>query len=880
MPRRALSSLTLVLLTFAFLTLCSCGDDDTVDAAEMDTADDVTGDVTDGDASEDADAPVVCEAFEPMPTGDPMGHAAPLESAAGEARAGVLTDAMLPSDPTELLLWRAGDYVLANDHVAVVIEGVRPSDGYDPYGGKIAGLARVEGGAMTQPASFNEIIPAANRFTVEPRTIGVLEGEGEDAGSAIVRVVGSFNIVPFIDPIISAIISGELGEVGITVDYVLAPDADTVEVRYTFDNSRPLRLRVSQNLLAFQKERMQGFVPETGFSVEDGATVPWIGFANDDEMSYAFVPFSEFDLLLEISGTSIFTGEYLFLEPCERSAFLFYSIVTGVGVDGLLSSFAERDDQTQREITGTVRSDDGTLEAGVHVHAVSADGETYLTRAQTNASGEFVMHVPMEPVSLSAYRRGDAISESVEVPTEVATASLTLAPHGFIEIVATDDDLAPLPVRVQILPASGRAPRLPSTHGEKYPADGNMHVSFPIDGRVTHRVPVGSHRVFVTHGTEYEVATREVSVSAGATTRVDVALAHVVDTAGVMCTDYHIHTSRSPDSPDSAEFKLRASAGDGLEIPCRSDHEWIVPFDDLAQEMGLGDSLYGVTSLELTTFAWGHFGVVPLEPDYEARNFGAPEWVGQSPTDVFDVVRARPEDPVLIINHPRGRAIGGYFSAAGYDPATGTVENPELWDDSFSVVEVFNSSSFRRDREGTVRDWFSLLNSGRRVFAAGSSDSHSVMGGSEVGYPRTCLSLGVDTPAELRALGPNAVRDATRAGQFYVSGGMFIDVSARDGVLPGGEVADAMPEERVAVRVQAPDWVAAESLEVFLNGVMVGDLPLTNDGGVVRFEDEVALEIPDTGAWVVFHARGRGDLTPVSPGRDPFAVSMPIFFSR
>jgi hypothetical protein len=30
--------------------------------------------------------------------------------------------------------------------------------------------------------------------------------------------------------------------------------------------------------------------------------------------------------------------------------------------------------------------------------------------------------------------------------------------------------------------------------------------------------------------------------------------------------------------------------------------------------------------------------------------------------------------------------------------------------------------------------------------------------------------------------------------------------------------------------------------------------------------------------WVVFHAKGSGDLAPIHPGRHPFAASNPIFF--
>src|SRR5687767_13639340 len=62
------------------------------------------------------------------------GSSAPLGAGANEARAGRMTEAMLPANPVGL--WRAGDFVLANDKVAMMIEDVGHSDLYDPWGGR------------------------------------------------------------------------------------------------------------------------------------------------------------------------------------------------------------------------------------------------------------------------------------------------------------------------------------------------------------------------------------------------------------------------------------------------------------------------------------------------------------------------------------------------------------------------------------------------------------------------------------------------------------------------------------------------------------------------------------------------------------------------
>ncbi|MCA9614727.1 MAG: hypothetical protein KC586_18350, partial [Myxococcales bacterium] len=184
---------------------------------------------------------------------------------------------------------------------------------------------------------------------------------------------------------------------------------------------------------------------------------------------------------------------------------------------------------------------------------------------------------------------------------------------GAISVTATGAEGA-LPVRVQTSPQSAPEPSIARRWGEPDRPARRTHVVFPTDGQVTLPVLPGTHRVIVSRGFEYDLFESDVTVTAGETTNVPVMLERVVDTTGVMCADYHIHTNRSPDSEDPVRFKLHSAAGDGLEIPCRSDHEWVVSWDELVQEESLNDWIFGVTSLELTTFAWGHFGVVPLEP--------------------------------------------------------------------------------------------------------------------------------------------------------------------------------------------------------------------------------------------------------------------------
>jgi hypothetical protein len=241
---------------------------------------------------------------------------------------------------------------------------------------------------------------------------------------------------------------------------------------------------------------------------------------------------------------------------------------------------------------------------------------------------------------------------------------------------------------------------------------------------------------------------------------------------------------------------------------------------------------------------------------------------------VFDAVRARPEAPLVIINHPRGGA--NYFDYVGFDPATGLANLAAAWDTKFTLVEVFNNSGWQQNRDRNVADWLGLLRAGRKVFAVGSSDSHGIVG-SPVGYPRTCLALGTDDP---RMATPNLVRDQLAAGHATVSGGIYVTAEL-GGVAPGDTTTGAGTPLDVTVTVQAARWVDVTSIEVIVDGRTVDTIPVmpgdATPGNAVRFHKPVAIQTEATGGFVVIAAYGTKPLEPVHPGKIPFGVTEPIF---
>jgi len=819
-------------------------------------------------------------------TGDTDGHAAPLGAGDDQARAGRLAAGDIPAGSDELLTWAAGDFVLANDKVAVVIEDVGESDLYDPWGGRPVAIARVAGGALIEPGRFGEQLLLIGRSAVVTTSVTVMN-DGSDGEPAVVRATGKVAPLPFLDGLLSALYFDDLTDLEVAIDYALAPGAEQVEVTMRYASSRPDSIDTGAVLHGFMyTERFPSAVPGEGFTTQLSQS-DWVELVDDDGTGMAYRAAN--DKLGSSLAQSGFVGAFTPAFEIPRCGVLTRPhaviVLGGPGLDGVEQARRRADGVAQRTITGTVG--DGTaMLAGFHVHAVDADG-AYLSRVKTDAAGAFSITVPaVADVTLTAYRRGWATGTTA-VAASATTGTITVPPSGFVHVQASSGPTA-LPARIQVLPAGGSViPPIPEEFGEAPVTAGRLHVEYGTGDDVTLAVPPGDWTVVVSRGFEYELHEQAVTITAGNTVDVDADLARVVDTTGSMCGDFHIHTLRSNDSGDDAVQKVQSAIADGLELPVRTDHEWVNSFQPLIEELGMTAWARGITSVEMTSFqVWGHMNVFPLVEDPTKANRGAPRWqtwpTAESPDEpvvtigpkaVFEAVRARPEAPTIIINHPRSS--GDYFNYVGLDRETGArTLHPEEWDEEFTLIEVFNETHWLAERDRVVADWFMLLNSGRKVFAVGSSDSHAIHG-TPVGYPRTCIELGTDTPS---AVDGDDVRDQLDAGHALIYGGVY--VSASVGAAGHGDTATGTgANASVDLTVQAPTWIDVDSIDVVVDGVTVQTIAVTG-AGVTRYDDTITVPVAAGGSWVVIAAYGDAALEPLHPGKVPFGVTQPIFLER
>jgi hypothetical protein len=859
-----------VFLALSSLALAACSDED----------------VPPPGAASSTGTPGACPAelvlgLEP---GDPVGHTDPLGAAsAGEARAGRIADVtQVPQPAHGRQRIEQGDYLLANDKVAFVIEAKDESDGYATFGGELLSVDRIGPDGLPLGRSYYiETLMGISNEMIDPTSVGVI-ADGQGGGPAVVRVLGNLRGIPFLDESLKPLFPGTYGYPA-AMDWVLAPGAEKVDVRFYLLNptNEVIDLgieRAKQTLHGFfHYSQNQLVTEEVGYADPEGP-VAWVGFDAGPSSFVWRTPGGPIEFGITQSGFSLFWGPGFAAEACAVTEVPFLEVIAGeAGFDGLRETVRRVDGlPAWRAITGVVRDGSAAPVAGAWVHELDADGK-YLSRTRTAEDGTFTIHAPAETVRLVPQLRGLPASDGLEVADGETDVELVFAPDARLHVVATEAGSGkPLPVRVQVIPVRPQ-PATPDAYGVLDEQDGRLHQAFVTSGEATLRIPPGDHRVIVSRGYEYELLDTAITAAPGETVEVNAPLEHSVDTTGAMCADFHIHSFYSADSNDPVEHKVRGAIADGLDIPVSSEHEWVIDFQPIVESLGLTQWAFGVPSEELTTFAWGHFGVVPLVPDTSRPNNGAVPWVGHKPSEVFAMVRERDEAPALIVNHPSGGGFGAYFSSAGFDRALGAGTNTELWSDDFDAVEVFNDSDFEANRDDSVADWFALLNKGYDVWALGSSDSHHLRS-SPVGYPRTCMWLGHDDPTRLS---PSIVRDGILSGNSTISGGLYMMVRGPSGEMPGGAVAAGGGPVTFTVTVRAPSWIAADTLETIVNGETVSNealLPL-GEGTGKTFVNEVTLsEVPGARrTWVVFHAKGESDLTPLHPGRRPFAASNPIF---
>jgi hypothetical protein len=390
-------------------------------------------------------------------------------------------------------------------------------------------------------------------------------------------------------------------------------------------------------------------------------------------------------------------------------------------------------------------------------------------------------------------------------------------------------------------------------------------------------VPHGTYDVFVSRGPEWDIATfrqlRVGPVRVGVSARLE----HVVDTAGWLSGDFHVHAAPSPDSIVPMPHRVIEFVSDGVELIVSTDHNVVSDYQPSIKTLNVARLIASATGDELTTGRWGHFGAFPLPRDLERPGQGAVLVRGRAPADIFRDVRVNAPGAVVDVHHPRLDDEIGYFNIGRLDPHSDRAGTPGF-SFEFDAVEVLNGyqDPVRASVDRTIDDWMGLLNHGHLVTATGNSDTHHLtfnIGG----YPRNYVRIRDDQPDRVD---PAQVAQAVRDHHCFFTTGPFLRITAGSGGIgdlvpaPGGH-AD------VDVEVDAPPWMSVDRVIVYLDGKELRRWAVPPSREVVRFKQRVPVTSAHDG-YVIVRVDGNRLMAPVVGdtrrfGVRPLAVANPVF---
>lgn len=424
------------------------------------------------------------------------------------------------------------------------------------------------------------------------------------------------------------------------------------------------------------------------------------------------------------------------------------------------------------------------------------------------------------------------------------------------------------------------------------------NLAYSVHGRLRCPLAPGTYEVIFSHGPEYNSEKRSITISTAKIETLSVQLTRGVDTTGWVSADLHSHSSPSGDNTSDQYGRVENLLCENIEFAPCTEHNRISSYVPHLNQMKLNHLLATCTGIELTGSPTpiNHQNAFPLHRHPHTQNGGGPRASSNPVTQIERLALwDNASEKVVQMNHPNLHRIYGDLDADGIpdDGFRGMLE----WAD---VVEVHpletifqdvanNPPSVRRMRIPLFQ-WMQLLNQGHRIPGVINTDSHYNHHGS--GWRRNWFVSSTDDPAEIST--DEMVREI-QAGHIIMSTGPFLSVlaqspSATDTVIPGDDLVATDRHVTLNVKVQCPNWLDVNRVQVFINGRPSDDHNYTRKNSpklfgdidsVVKFDSSIDVALSGD-AHLIVATIGEGMTMEKVMGRrygkrPPIAVSNPIF---
>jgi hypothetical protein len=817
-----------------------------------------------------------------------------------------------------------GDFLLESCVARFVIQDGAKRDLYSvgQYGGNLIDAERIGTPGVD---NFLEVQVMSNVETVINAQTVVIVNDGADGNPAVVRSCGPDDLLDFVNP--SSQVT-DLGisfppalndndqELEGCTDYSLEARDSHIKMETTLTNVGLTALEVVSGDWMNQGGALDVMMtPNRGVGAaifNDVGTMAFHGIDEAASVDYAYTstPVVGVGSYVIISGVTVVLHDLPVL-------FLLLGLQGGVNVDPgqshvLTRYFGVNDGSGSNAVDFELAIKGGAkgrIDGCVTVNGVSAPGAkvtvaefdggglptVLATSFVTDANGCYAgdVPVPVDPTTYGVvaarkgtpYEGGGAapvIHNIAFSPGTSHTVDIDLPETGSLQVTSMDAGGSVIPARVTVVGIDPSpeitvpGPSLPGFGGSTLALFDDPGDSLPFgivqvghtgaDGVVSFDVEPGSYRVIVSRGTEYSMSDEAVTITAGNQTAVVGQIAQVIDSAGFVSSDFHVHGINSADSRVTHIKRVEGYAGEGVDNIVMTDHHVHTDLDPTIAALGLGSWVSSSIGEEITTFDYGHFNAYPMAIDPTVPSRGSTDWAvaeppGQdfpsaggfnaTPGEIFVLATTGANstaDTTVQINH-----ISSHFAPLKIDtslvpPADGLDAAMRLerrLDEPlttnlffhFPALELWNGDS-RGSQNGFIDErigiWFNLLNQGLETTFIADTDSHRFTNLGMAGARTwTAASLGTEQPGNVDS---GEVANMVDAGKATGGQGIFVTTQLRatDG---SGDVADltrfgdihmsdASGNVELDIRIQAPIWAPFDQVEIYANAATTAVDPL------------------------------------------------------
>ncbi len=421
-------------------------------------------------------------------------------------------------------------------------------------------------------------------------------------------------------------------------------------------------------------------------------------------------------------------------------------------------------------------------------------------------------------------------------------------------------------------------PENPVENGRRWELTKNS--KFPPKEGLDIQLPVGTYLVAASRGPEYSRDQEILEVLKDDRNELTLTVDKVLDTAGFVSVDPHMHTIYSDGRVDVDE-RIRSVVAEGVDVAMATDHNIVIDYLPVLEKLGLEDQLTTIIGNEVSVRGLIHYNTYPLTYRSNEDKNGAIPALADKVTPLFEASRQKDPGVLIHVNHPRAGTIG-YFNNLQLETET-AASAINSFDISFDVLESLNGPYAYSSNSVAIQDWLNLLNRGYYKPLVGSSDSHSIDRG-EPGYSRTYVYYKRDKGRDLDTM---AVIEAIKKGHSFASNSPIVELLVNKNFIPGDSCSATDGKVNVHLKIQSAPWVSVDEVKILINGERKLVFPVkTERTNAVKFEKDIVLTL-DRDATIIAEVMGKKSLYPVvqAISKDgllkdavlPYALTNPVF---